>query len=427
MRDVLLLKVKKFIDENILRKREEMEWLTEQEDGTLVGIVVRRTQRTYYRLARLVVANDSILGKAKPDELLIQQRLSRTKAKRITVEANVLHTWLTEGWIIKEVKLSSDGRTPVSEGYLMGPALFYYEEARKTLEIANKIAEFNNKQQQLRQSLHPRLSEALEKQIINLLSLDFIAFKTDRLFRNWSLSKRMQFLEFLIAIVTLSAEKQSFDFKEIGAFHYKEIGGSKIFDRNRKEFLSLLEEWNGELLDSIGLVSHGHITPVFFVGDVRGKYAVYGHQTLQAVTDLALLQDHFVTTNKVLWLVENRAILTRMAASTEFLATTQSIVICIEGNIRSAHRAFIEQISSSPSIEQVIIWTDYDESGLSIADDAFYTLSKRVSVKWIASDGNVHKNYERYKFWLQEQLKVESREQEEVLGDEVEWTSWIYQ
>lgn len=425
MGDLLLLEVKKYIDEMILRKREEMEWMAEQEDGTMVGLVVRRTKRTYYRLARLVVAQEATMAKNEPDELLIQYRLSRNKAKPLITDTHVLHTWLTEGWIIKEVKFSADGRTPVSEGYLMGPALFHYEEAKKVLDAANQIGEFNNKLERLRQCLHPRISEALEKRLAHLLSLDFATFKTDGQFRNWSLSKRMQFLEFIIAILTLSAQKEAFDFKEIGAFNYKEIGGSKVFDRNRKDFVSLLEEWNGEYLDVLGLVSHGHITPVFFVGDVRGQYATYGHETLQAVTDMALLKDHFETSNRVLWLVENRAILTRMAVSTDFLATTASIVICIEGNIRSAHRRFIEQISGSPSIEQVLIWTDYDISGLSIADDAFHTLANQVPVKWIASDGHVYTSYGAYKKWLLTQLEFESREQEEVLGDEAEWTSWI--
>lgn len=417
--------VKKFIDESILRKREEMEWLDEQEDGTLVGLVVRRTTRTYHRLARLVVTNEAVGAENEPDELLIQHRLSRNKAKSLTVDSNIIHRWLLEGWIIKEVKFSADGRTPVSEGYLMGPALFHYEEAKKIAEVAERDVLFSNTKEQLRQCLHPHLTSSLKDRITHLLSQDFTVFKTDEQFRDWPLSKRMQYLKFIIAILTLSAQKQAFDFKEIGAFYYKEIGGSKVFDRNRIDFIDLLEEWQGEGVETLGLVSHGHITPVFFVGDVSGQYATYGHQTLQAVTDSALMNDHFETSNKTLWLVENRAILTRMAASTEFLAKTESIVICVEGNIRSAHRQFIGQISGSPSIEQVIIWTDYDVSGLSIADEAFYTLTKQVRVKWIASDGTVYTNYEKYKQWLLERLKFESREQEEVLGDEVDWTSWM--
>lgn len=419
--------VKEFINLSILKKQEEMEWIAEQEHETLTGFVVRRTPRTYRRVARLVVAKDASLTQKEPDDLIFQQRLSRFKSKTLSISSPVIQKWLLEGWIIKLVKLATDGRTPVSEGYLMGPALFHYEKKKEMLQEQEQENLFKDQQERLRQCLRFDLSEHLQERICNLVEIDFTAFKIDNHFQSWPLSKRMQFLEFVIAIVTLSAKKHEFDFKEIGAFYYKEIGGSKVFDRNQVDFISLLEAWQGESVDALGLVSHGRITPVYFVGDVKGQFATFNHQSLQAVTDMAVRKDHFETTNKVLWLVENRAILTRMASSMKFLKETTSIVICVDGNIRSAHRQFIEQISSSSSIEQVIIWTDYDLAGLSIAEEALFALGKSVPTKWVGSEGTIFKDYKVYKEWLHTQLELGSREQEEFLGGETQWRNWIQQ
>lgn len=87
---------------------------------------------------------------------------------------------------------------------------------------------------------------------------------------------------------------------------------------------------------------------------------------MHATTDSAVLTSPFTTTNTTLWLVENRAILTRIAVETEFLRQTNSCIVCLDGQIRSAHKQFIEQLLQS-AIKQTIIWTDTDSAGITIA------------------------------------------------------------
>lgn len=52
----------------------------------------------------------------------------------------------------------------------------------------------------------------------------------------------MLYLEFLLALYQIRSEKFTFDWKEIGAVYYREIGGSKKFDAYKKDFLEALEE-----------------------------------------------------------------------------------------------------------------------------------------------------------------------------------------
>lgn len=415
---------KQFIEQHLLRKQEVMEWVEEEEDSDFVGYVVRRTPRTYRRLARLYAAKKVDHSSSKPTKTLLDLRLSMNKMKEIAVDMETIEDWFRQGWIIRKVELSDDGRTSKGQGYVMGPMLFDYLENEKQQKIQQQEELFKNYQSQLATCRIPKEGSILIEYIDHLLSIDYTLLKESPYFRNWPISKRMRFIAFVIAVLSLRAQKDTFDFKEIGAAYFKKIGGSKVFDRQQDDFIDLLEAWLGKSVQVLGLVSHGHITSVYFSGSVKGNYAHYNYGSLHAVTDVALLNDHFTTQAQVVWLVENRAILTRMAASSDFLKETKSLVICVDGHIRSAHRQFIEQIITSPSINQIIIWTDYDDSGLSIAHAA-YEIVDNTAVKFIARDGRIFTNYPEYSDWLQAQLKLTKREQEEVLGDENLWERWI--
>lgn len=418
---------KQYIEEHLLKKHEEIEWIDAEEDDVFKAYIVKRTPRTYRRIARLWVSKRTNVTTSKPDDILIKTRLSTRKIKRISADSNTIHDWLLAGWIVRKVVLSNDGRTPVSEGYLMGPALFNYLENEKQLKIQQQENRFKNYQQELRQVVLPNEFNRFQKHIDYLISIDYQTFKQDSFLKDWPVSKRMRFLGFLVAILTLRRSKSTFDFKEIGAFYFKEIGGSKVFDRYKDEFITQLETLLHDSPKTLGLMSLGSITPIYFSGSIKGKFATYHIGSLHAVTDVSLLKDRFETDNKTIWLVENRAILTRMAASPKFMQHSDSLVICLDGHIRSAHRQFIKQLSNCSSVEQVIIWTDYDESGLSIAYDAYKILPGSLLVKWIARDGQVYFDYQQYSNWLQKELQTTKREQEEILGDENEWTKWINQ
>ncbi len=97
---------------------------------------------------------------------------------------------------------------------------------------------------------------------------------------------------------------------------------------------------------------------------MKGKKSSYDYGSVHATTDLAVFSDEFETTASVLWLVENRGVLTRMAYEHDFLVETNSFVLGIDGQVRSAHRHLVENLSSC--VKQVIIWSDVDEAGLTI-------------------------------------------------------------
>lgn len=416
--------IKQFVENYLLKSQEQMEWI-DKENDFLLGYIIRRTPRTYRRLARLSVTAYISSAPTKPDSELLKQRMSINKAKYLPFDSKTIRQWLLDGYIVRKIELSNDGRTPLSEAYLMGPALYEFIEQERKTKLDQQITHFKKNQIKLKDCSIPEETPFLNSKVNYLRSISYQTFESDDVFHDWTISKRMRFLEFLVALLRLRAKKNTFDFKEIGASYFQTIGGSKRFDSYREDFISLLEDWLNDSIQTLGLISQGHITSIYFSGCATSEFSKYEVGALHAVTDLAVLQSNFKTTNKVLWLVENRAMLTRMAASTEFMKNTHSFVICLDGHVRSAHRLFIQQISNCSDLEQVLIWTDYDNAGLTIAEEAYLAIPQQLTVKWIARNGEVFFDLEEYSHWLQRQLKSTKREQEEVLGDEKDWKKWI--
>jgi len=168
-----------------------------------------------------------------------------------------------------------------------------------------------------------------------------------------------------------------------------------------------------------GVVSIGSIVPIFFTGEVRSNLARYKIGSIHATTDNTVLKSVFSTKNKRLWLVENRAILTRMAVEVEFLQETSSIIVCLDGQIKSAHKRFIKQLLES-SIERAYVWTDYDAAGVTIAKHAVEHLT--CPYKIIGRDNDTFTSIEAYE---QSVLAKGKHEQEEQLGGVKQWLKWI--
>ncbi|KWZ78710.1 hypothetical protein HMPREF3213_02896 [Heyndrickxia coagulans] len=87
-----------------------------------------------------------------------------------------------------------------------------------------------------------------------------------------------------------------------------------MFDRNKSDFLDLFEAWAGYPAEALGMVSLGNLTPVYFSGQVTGTYSSYHYGPVHAVTNLSLYEVSHSSEAETLWIVENRAILTRIAA-----------------------------------------------------------------------------------------------------------------
>ncbi|MEG0380868.1 MAG: DUF2399 domain-containing protein, partial [Kurthia sp.] len=115
-----------------------------------------------------------------------------------------------------------------------------------------------------------------------------------------------------------------------------------------------------------------------------------------------------------------RAVLTRMAKETNFLQRTNAFILCLDGQIRSAHKTLIQQLITT---QKILIWTDYDFAGLTIAKHAAHLVN--TPYKIIARDGQIFDNIEAYEKWQLSELETAEHEQEQQLGDVEQWMKWI--
>lgn len=425
-----------YIKDFILKSGEELEWNQSNNTNYFKEVkIIKRSERIYRILGLL-----SLSIQMPKEEMIIDpelESLAFTTRKKIKLDDRDRQTfkWLEDGWIIKEVRFEKDEKTVSSSHYRMGFRLYQYE----MLKFLNKEEQTQNEFIQIKNHfleivatekegfLHQR--ELGLQSIINVVS----QFKQDdfgtsaEFPKKWSLRKRLKYLHFVSAFCRLSIKKEEFDWKEIGASYFQKIGGSKEFDSNKNEFLEQLEEWASVPLEMLGLISLGQITPVFFAGQLNGRYATYSWGPVHALTNSSIINESFQTKATTLWLVENRAILTRMAATKDFLKETNSLIICIDGHLRSAHKNAISQILSNSQVEQVIIWSDFDSDGFQISKELHMVIDQfnELTLKWILPDQQVTYDKYQYEQYLANFLLNNQMEQEQMMGGADNWKRWI--
>lgn len=450
--------IKNYIEKYILKTGEQLEFgsldpVESNTDGVLHELTIaKRTVRTYRKTGMLVIAVSYDDESPIPSEKLLEWSVGR---KVNLKEDSNTFTWLAQGWIMKEYRFKQDGRTAERISYRMGLRLFQYKQEF----IDNKREAEDRQWSALRQALRNELdilkilepalslkntdtSSWLQERKENITSLISVlnALLQHLLWDglssspefpvNWTGKKRLVFMHFLQAFIHLSVRKQSFDWKEIGASYERSIGGSKTFDSHKQDFLDLVETWASCPLPLLGLNSLGQITPIYFTGPISGRYSNYLAGPVHALTDLSVYKDDYSTSAGTLWLAENRAILTRFAAEGEFVQNSGSLVIGVDGQLRSAHARLIRQLLQGDSIQQVIMWTDYDESGLVIASHLTSVVKgaskERITMKWICHDQSILTQFGEYEKYMNELLmNGERTEQELILGSETDWKKWI--
>lgn len=426
-----------YISQIILKSGEQLDAADDVGlSSSVVDIsIVKRTARTYRKVGILTLS----LNDYGQEELQIPDRslLKWTAGKRAILEENSqTFDWLSKGWILKEMRFKRDGKTLDRVHYRMGYRLFEYKQKQMELEQIEQISQFQRYQLDARQKLAVVAFESSKREdLLTLLTIHvsasthwkIVELAESELFPSgWSVGKRIQGLTFLLAFIMLSSRQEVFDWKEIGAHYYGEIGGSKAFDDYKEEFIRLLEKWSGQSSESLGMISLGKITPLFFAGNLKGQWSCYQAGPVHALTDLSIAQDQYSTNATTLWLVENRGILTRLSAERSFLQETSSLVICIDGHLRSSHQRFIYQLLQNSHIHQVILWSDYDQDGLLIAGEMYDVVSTYpIMVKWICHDHQVMKNWSEYKLYMEALLQEARLEQEQVLGRAEDWIRWI--
>lgn len=397
--------------------------------------IIKKTARTYRKVAIITMSPSlQVDGTQAPDSSLLKWTVG--KRANITDKAQAFE-WLSKGWIIKELRLKRDGKTLDQVYYRMSYYLHEYLTAQSLNEKDKQSTEFERYQLTARtivddltlKSKNERsvLLSPLLKQISTSINWTIDELKdADMLPKSWSIAKRMKFYEFVLAFTLLSSSQEVFDWKEIGAHFYSSIGGSKAFDQYKEDFIHLLEEWCGHSPTLLGMISLGQITPLYFAGHVRGQWSSYQPGPVHSLTDISIAQDKYITNAHTLWLVENRAILTRLSAENCFIENSNSLVVCVDGHLRSSHKMFIRQLLQTSQLSQVIVWSDYDESGLLIAREMTEVVSGfSLTLKWISHDLRVITTWAEYQKYMTELLQHTQLEQEQSLGGSEYWTSWI--
>lgn len=402
-----------FFDRYFLKSNEILEAPVEIRPAIFEAYITKKTARTYKRIA--VLKFGELYDGIPPAEIL-HAKFTLHNKRILQAPLQMLETWIQQGWVTEEIRFHTDGQTVKEAYFRMGISLYTYFENQnneKSVQFSttyNKlITQFPKRNAELLELLRQNKSESELKQC----SL----FPT-----GWATAKRLTFLEFCIAFFQLVDRQQLFDFKEIGATYYDAIGGSKVFDSYKKEFITQLEQWFDMTVSDYGLVSLGQITPLFFSGQLVGNFSSYNYGSIHALTDQNMVHDRFMTACTTIWLVENRAILTRMSTEMAFLQHTNSFVLCIDGQLRTAHKMLIQQLMQPTT--KVIIWTDYDTAGLSIGRglDGLITAANK---RFIARNQQIFSTFTEYEKWLTKELKVAFHEQEQQLGDVAQWTQWL--
>lgn len=401
-----MLTVQGFLETIICKKGETVRQINEDE-----WEIQKWTARTYKTLGNVMVTAEFDIS--PKDDILKLALTPHAKRKSLPLSAGDLQEALMKGWIAQEIRFSKDGRTPISTIYRMGPGLLAYEK----LQMEEQTQVIRELRERLLSELEVSKDHLPEKFIHHLEQ--FVIDETDA--EGWGKERVLKFNHFLIAFLQLRRKQSRIDYKEIGATYYKKIGGSKVFDAYREAFLNRLEKWIEAPSAELGIVSSGFIVPIFFAGNMEGKLSSYSSGTVHATTESAVAEEHFVTDAKILWLVENRAVLTKMAAEKEFMLESSSLVIGVDGQLRGAHRKLIQQLTGSSPIRQAIIWVDYDNAGTIIARELSH-LVKGLHYIFVGNEGNIFSEYETYSRWVE---TVQNAEQEMTLGGPIQWKKWI--
>ncbi|MDT3427029.1 hypothetical protein J2Z22_002563 [Paenibacillus forsythiae] len=456
-----------FICSHYLSKGSELEPATLSQSGNGFEIdIFKAGSRTRRRIGKITGGHGDAALSHESDVPGVLERLfhsprvrkSERELLRELGDASVCTGGLAEGWIMRKDRYEPDGKTVARTEYVMGYALYLHVERKRRRE--------REREKQTIADWHARLGAILEGgnkvpdglagQENRHLLWNFIEDMAAKLEpcsvykeifeviwnkeQPWQGRKPELYVDFMIALAEIAAVRAHFDWKEIGARYYREIGGSKRFDPYKADFLEAAEEQIGCPLPLLGLCSAGTVTQIYFAGELSGRGGfAYPQGFLHAVTDVAVWQTEFRTACHTLWLTENRAVLTRMSAEPDFLLNSGSLIIGLDGQLRSGHRKLIKDVlTGSRSIGQVIVWCDGDKSGLDIARSvrALLPPASPARVKWIgpaAGDRRgEHPRSRLFRTWESYEAAAlagldrnEAGEQEAEMGDRDIWNMWM--
>lgn len=250
---------------------------------------------------------------------------------------------------------------------------------------------------------------------------------------NWPFSQAkspnnyMIAMEFLLSLArAIIVSPSGFDWKEIGAISYNEIGGSKRFDSLKDGLFVLAEEITDIQLSDIGLISKGSLYSIYLSG-LYHLSTQNGYQEHRDVCDIYAITniqadriDEFQFNGKIVICTENRALLLKMYSSGWVARRPDVLVIGIDGQLKRGHRRLLQTLVKQNSDLEYYTWVDTDPAGVVIAGKLNETLP-RMHV--IISGADSPSSF-LYEDWLQELNMYDEnkkREQENSLGNSDIW------
>lgn len=460
-----------YIQQNFLKKGQTLSDTEQFEQNGLGGVDVFHATARYRKkvgrydwitsLTNLNPTEDiQRLGK-----LFHSSRVSKSanQLRSMGIDAARLDSLFQQDLLMRKTDYDQDGRTSIQVSYVAGLVLHRQIEgdrqaakAAEMQQLQARIARADTALDQFVRIQHSQQPqrEARERfvELMQRLQAEILLTQTwDQpeqvrtnepvLDSDWTLSRRMAYSDFLIAIAEVAASRSRFDWKEIGARFYREIGGSKRFDRYKEDFLLRLETQLDRPLALLGLVSTGSLYSVYFSGQLTGEQGLfYPAGYTHALTDLTTFLMNIKSDARFLWLVENRAVLIRMTAEDDFLERTDSLVIGLDGQLRGAHRKLIRDLlQGSPNITRIMVWCDYDKSGFDISAHLYRLLQETeheqerqalpVAIRCIASDAANSAFPQAYDWSTYCRLAAaytdSPAEQEIEMGGAEDWMRWM--
>lgn len=177
-------------------------------EASLIDIdIVKRTARTLRRVGIITIARQCGLSAQDPPD---QQLLRWTVRKRALLEDNQqTFEWLSRGWIVKEIRFKQDGKSVDRIQYRMGYLLYVHLLNKQKDEKRGVLDQFTLYQsdaaggmEQITCVTDERLSQlkGLTVFLEDSLGWSLSALKDQPVLpANWSVSKRIHSLHFLLA------------------------------------------------------------------------------------------------------------------------------------------------------------------------------------------------------------------------------------
>ena len=128
------------LSKRIFEKDETIERV-EQQEQLFVATIVKKTARTFRKVAYLKITINTEFTSPLPKKLASYK--FTPNAKRTLYETNdTIQLWLQQGWIVREIRYHTDGISVKDDYYRIGPA---YIEAQQKSEQQ----QFAKQQQQM--------------------------------------------------------------------------------------------------------------------------------------------------------------------------------------------------------------------------------------------------------------------------------------